>query len=59
MLRRLFDAVTGGDLEWEPMGEVYDTVVIGGQRWDYVTGRENWRQRMHAYFPGEEAAIDR
>ncbi len=59
MLRRLFDEVTGGELEWEPMGEVYDTVVIGGRRWDYVAGRENWRQRMHEYFPGEEAAIDR
>jgi all-trans-retinol 13,14-reductase len=59
MLRRLCDEVTNGNLEWEPMGEVYDTVVIGGKRWDYVTGRENWRQRMHQYFPGEEDTIDR
>jgi len=59
MLRRLFDEVTGGELEWEAMGEVYDTVVIDGRRWDYVAGRENWRQRMYGYFPGEETAIDR
>ena len=59
MLRRLFDEVTGGNLEWEPMGEVYDTVVIDGRRWNYVTGRENWRRHMHEYFPTETNAIDR
>jgi all-trans-retinol 13,14-reductase len=59
MLRRLFDEVGDGSLEWEPMGEVYDTVVIGGQRWEYVTGREAWRDRMHLYFPDETEAIDR
>ncbi|MEJ2580223.1 MAG: NAD(P)/FAD-dependent oxidoreductase [Acidobacteriota bacterium] len=41
------------------MGDVYDTVVICGQRWEYVTGREAWRDRMHAYFPEEKAGIDR
>jgi all-trans-retinol 13,14-reductase len=59
MLRRLCDEVTGGRLQWEPMGEVYDTVVIGGRRWNYVAGRENWRRQMCEYFPGEEGAIDR
>jgi all-trans-retinol 13,14-reductase len=58
MLRRLFDEVTDGALEWEPMGEIYDTVVINGQRWEYVTGRENWRARMHTYFPDEAGAVD-
>jgi all-trans-retinol 13,14-reductase len=59
VLRRLFDHVTNGDLEWEPMGSVYDTVIIGGRRWNYVAGRENWRRQMHEYFPAETAAIDR
>jgi len=59
MLRRLFDEVGDGSLQWEPMGEVYDTVVIGGQRWEYVSGREAWRERMHSYFPDETTAIDR
>ncbi len=58
MLRRLFDEVGDGSLQWEPMGEVYDTVVIGGERWEYVTGREAWRERMHSYFPNETEAID-
>jgi all-trans-retinol 13,14-reductase len=59
MLRRLFDHITDGTLEWEPMGEVYDTVVIGDRRWEYVEGRNAWRERMHSYFPDQRAAIDR
>jgi len=59
MLRGLFDEVTDGSLEWEPMGDVYDTVVIDGERWEYVAGREAWRERMGSYFPDEIEAIDR
>ncbi len=59
MLRRLFDDITDGTLEWEPMGEVYDTVVIGDRRWEYVEGRTAWRERMHSYFPEQKVAIDR
>ena len=59
MLRKIFDDIGDGSLQWEPMGDIYDTVVIGGERWDYVTGREQWRQQMHAYFPNETDAIDR
>jgi all-trans-retinol 13,14-reductase len=59
MIRRLCDEISGGALQWEPMGEVYDTVVIGEQRWEYVTGREAWCERMHSYFPEDITAIDR
>jgi all-trans-retinol 13,14-reductase len=59
MLRRIFDHVGDGSLLWESLGEVYDSVVISGQRWDYVAGRENWRSRMHEYFPEERNVIDR
>jgi len=59
LLRRVFDDVTAGALEWEPMGEVYDTAIIGGERFEYVAGREAWRERMVSYFPREAAAIDR
>ena len=59
LLRRLFDEISGGELEWEPMGEVYDTAIVGGERFEYVAGREAWRNRMVSYFPNEEASIDR
>lgn len=58
-LRKLFDGITGGRLEWQDMGEVYDTVVVGEQRFEFVAGRTAWRDRMVEYFPAEEAAIHR
>ena len=58
-IRRLFDEITGGRLDWHPMGDVYDTVVVGDQRFDYIAGRQAWRDRMVGYFPTEAAAIDR
>ncbi len=59
LLRRVFAEVSDGGLAWEPMGEVTDTVIVGGRRVEYLAGREAWRQRMHAEFPGGTTAIDR
>jgi all-trans-retinol 13,14-reductase len=59
LLRRAFDHLTDGELTWADMGEVYDTIVIGDERYEYVAGRERFRQRMHGYFPQHTAAIDR
>lgn len=58
-LRRLFDELSGGRLQWQAMGDVYDTVVVDGRRFEYVTGRRAWRDRMIEYFPSEETAVDR
>lgn len=59
LLRRAFDHLTDGELAWADMGEVYDTIVIGDDRYDFVAGRERFRRRMHDYFPRQTAAIDR
>jgi all-trans-retinol 13,14-reductase len=59
LLRRLFDHLTDGALVWEDMGEVYDRIVFGDDVYDFVRGREAWRQKMHEYFPREKGAIDR
>ncbi|GAB4373054.1 MAG: NAD(P)/FAD-dependent oxidoreductase [Acidobacteriota bacterium] len=59
LLRRAFDAITDGSLEWAEMGEVYDRIVIGDDTYDLVAGRRNFRERMCAYFPDETRAIDR
>jgi len=58
LLRALFDDITGGALEWAEMGEVYDTVIIRSERFEYIAGREAWRERMLQYFPDERGAID-
>src|SRR5579884_3289799 len=57
-VRRLFDGVTGGRLQWSRMADVYDRVVIGDRSYDYVAGAEAWRDRMLGYFPRERKAID-
>ena len=37
-VRALFEYLTEGRLDWEPMPDVYDRVVIGNLRFDYVRG---------------------
>lgn len=56
-MRRLFDHVTDAQLAWEPMGEIYDRAVIGGQTYDFLAGREKQTDQLIRYFPEEETAI--
>lgn len=56
--RRLFDIVTDDTVEWEPMGDVYDRVVVDGEVYDYRAGLRNWREGMVESFPAEAGAID-
>ena len=56
-VRRVFDAITDGKLQWADMGEVYDTIVIGEDRYEFVKGAENFTARMVSYFPEEAEAI--
>jgi all-trans-retinol 13,14-reductase len=57
-VRRMFDEISDGSLEWADMGEVYDRVIIGGDVYDLPKGRRNLRNMLVSRFPGEEAAID-
>ncbi|MGB5812464.1 MAG: NAD(P)/FAD-dependent oxidoreductase, partial [Polyangiales bacterium] len=58
VMRRMFDFVTDGKLEWEDMGDVYDRIIIGDRSYDFVKGRRRFRDRMHGYFPNDTKAID-
>ena len=59
VLRRMFDYVTDGELEWADMGEVYDRIVIGDKTYDFPKGVENWKTAMKNYFPNDTEAIDK
>ena len=59
MLRALFDEITDAKLEWEDMGEVYDRAFLGDFRFDFPRGESALRERLHAAFPSERAAIER
>lgn len=58
MMRKMFDYVTAGELKWADMGEVYDQIIIGNQKFDFVKGVKNFKSKMTEYFPEEKRAID-
>jgi all-trans-retinol 13,14-reductase len=58
-MRRLFDVITDGQLQWAPMDPCYDRIIIGGRRYDFVAGRDNFAVELKKHFPQESEAIDR
>lgn len=58
-IRRIFDVISDGKLEWAPMDAHYDRIVIGDQTYDYVAGREEFKAEMARHFPGEVAVLER
>ncbi|MDH3285234.1 MAG: NAD(P)/FAD-dependent oxidoreductase [Acidobacteriota bacterium] len=57
--RRMFDELAGGRLEWAPMPDAYDRIILGDSAFDLVAGRDALRERLESYFPGESSAIGR
>ena len=57
-LRKMFDYITNKNLHWADMGEVYDQVIIGDKRYDFVKGVNPFKDKMTSYFPEERSAID-
>lgn len=56
-IRKAFDYVTNGKLQWDDMGEIYDQAIIEGDVYNYLKGKENQINQMINYFPDEEKAI--
>jgi len=59
VLRRAFDFLSDGQLDWAPMPEVYDKIFFNGDAYEYAAGAENFKQHLAAAFPGERKALDR
>lgn len=57
LMRKIFDYVTEGTLQWAFMGEVYDKAIIQGDVYDFVSGAEQQVSQLIGYFPKEEKAI--
>lgn len=57
LVRRAFDYVTEGQLQWDDMGDVYDQANIGGDVYNFKKGRTEQIEQMIAYFPEEAKAI--
>src|SRR5690606_29153867 len=51
VLRRLFDHVTGGELAWAEMGEVYDRIVFGDEEYPLRAGVSAFKDGLRQRFP--------
>lgn len=51
VLRQLLDHITGGDLEWAEMGEVYDRIAFGEQIYDFRAGVKQFKEGLREHFP--------
>ena len=58
VLRRVFDHISQGELDWAAMPDVYNRIVLGERTYDYVAGVEAFKDRMKTYFPNDGRAID-
>src|SRR5580692_3287157 len=61
-VRAVFDHLTDGRLQWQPMPDLYDRIVIGTgdarRTFDFPSGLENLRSSLKQFFPSEASAID-
>ncbi|HET8734866.1 MAG TPA: NAD(P)/FAD-dependent oxidoreductase [Anaeromyxobacteraceae bacterium] len=58
-MRRIFDYVTRGQLDWAPMPDVYDRIVVGDRTFDLVAGEDRFVDGLSAAFPAERKGIQR
>ena len=56
-MRRLFDSLTNGKLKWHPTGNVYDQIIIGDNKYDFIAGSNELQEQLHTYFPNDTTAI--
>ena len=56
--RKLFDYLSGGQLEWAPMADEYDRFYIGDRVFNAVAGKREFRDNLVRQFPDDARAID-
>lgn len=59
VLRKVFDAISDRQIEWAPMDDLYDKIIIGEETFDYYAGRSAFKEELKKHFPDEANAIDR
>ena len=56
-VRKLFDIISDGQLQWSPMDDNYDRIIFPDKSYDFVAPRARFIEGMIKYFPKEERAI--
>lgn len=57
-LRKLFDLISDKQLDWEPIGDIYDEIHIGDKIYQFRAGKEQFKKQLIHYFPNETEAIN-
>ena len=60
-IRKAFDYISNGQLQWTALDNVYDRAVFGQEEFEFVKGREAQIENLKKYFPEDKdhIAIDR
>ena len=53
-VRKLFDVVSNGKLNWYKMDVNYDRIIFPDKEYNFVAPREQFIENMAGYFPGTE-----
>ncbi|WP_161569639.1 phytoene desaturase family protein [Veronia nyctiphanis] len=56
--RRMFDYITQSGVNWTPVDDLYNRVVIDGKEYQFFKGTEQYISGLKAAFPDETKAID-
>ena len=57
--RKMFDFLSGGQLDWAPMDDEYDRFFIGDREFSTRAGKQEFRDNLVRQFPEEAEGIDR
>ncbi|MCB0033015.1 MAG: NAD(P)/FAD-dependent oxidoreductase, partial [Anaerolineales bacterium] len=60
LMYALFHYISGGQMQWEDMGEVYDKVRFGDELFEFRKGPKNFLKQLQEYFPdpADQRAIE-
>ncbi|KAM3922620.1 all-trans-retinol 13,14-reductase-like [Leptodactylus fuscus] len=59
MFRVIMDQLTDGQLQWNRLGDQYDSIIIGHKVFKIYAGKCEFPDTLKKQFPGEEEAIDK
>ncbi|XP_066442440.1 all-trans-retinol 13,14-reductase-like [Eleutherodactylus coqui] len=59
MFRVIMDQLTDGQLQWNRLGDQYDSIIIGHKVYRLYAGKQEFPDSLKNQFPGEEEAIDK
>ncbi|XP_073428893.1 all-trans-retinol 13,14-reductase-like isoform X2 [Dendrobates tinctorius] len=59
MLRVIMDQLTNGQLQWNRLGDQYDSIIIGNKLYRLYAGKHEFPNTLKKQFPGQKEAIDK